>query len=432
MWKLYKLFSPIFLTIVLCTTSTLDLYSQNTLAKKISSISFHGIEKNNETYLRQFIEAKVGSFVSDSLLLEDVQRLKNIPSVGYAYYELINKESSVQIVYNIEEVKTLVPVVNFGRVKNNTWIQLGFYESNLGGKGSFLSLIYQNRDRGQHGGQLFYRTERIRGSKWGISAALNKAASLEPLYFDAETVNYEYSNYELGFTTFKQFDFRHQLEVGGTYFIERFRKSDTQFFENPTGPNLLRLPKYLSKIELTGNYLNYHYFYLYGAYWQLAYQNVYTISDQTWFQNLQFTGKYFTRIGKDGNLAFRLLAGLGTNNDSPFAPYVIDSHVNFRGVGNRTARGTAQFIINTEYRLTLLDEEKWALQIVTFLDIGTLRSPGEPLKNVLVQSQIQNYFGSGFRLIYKEFYGAVLRVDYGLNIQDITQAGAVIGFGQYF
>ena len=47
-------------------------------------------------------------------------------------------------------------------MEDNVWFQLGFYNINWQGNGSFLSAVYHNRDR-RHGGQLYYRVARIGG-----------------------------------------------------------------------------------------------------------------------------------------------------------------------------------------------------------------------------------------------------------------------------
>lgn len=409
----------------------MGLFAQINTNKKIETILFHGIEKNKESFLNQFIQSEIDAYPSDSLLLEDVQRLKNISSIGNATYTIDSTNHSLKIIFEIEEVKTFLPIVNFGGVKDNVWFQFGFYDINWQGNGSFLSAIYQNRDS-RHGGQIYYRAARIKGTEWGFSATLNKWASLEPLFFQEATVNYNYTNHEAGLTIIKQFGFRHQLEFGGIFFVEKYEKSKHQFIENATGPALLTQPKFLSKIEYTSNFLNYHFFYLKGYYWKTGLQNVYNTYDNSWFHSLQLSGKYFSRIGKKGNLGLRFQMGIATNNNSPFAPFVIDSHVNLRGVGNRIARGTAQLIINSEYRYTWRESKKWAVQTVAFLDIGAWRRPGGNLEEVFDKTQFKQFAGSGLRLIYKKIYGTVLRIDYGINIQNFNQHGIVIGFGQYF
>ena len=421
----------IFLWWLISISLTTSLLAQEHIQNKIESVSFQGIEKNKKSYLSQFIESRIGSFLSDSLLLEDVQRLKNIPGVGNANYRIDTINQSLAIIFKIEEISTLLPIVNFGGIKDNIWLQLGFHDINWQGNGSFLSAVYQNRDR-RHGGQIYYRASRIKGSEWGFSATLNKWASLEPLFFPEGTVNYNYTNHEVGLTVIKQFGFRHQIELGGTYFVEKYEKNNQPVLENPIGPDLLTQPKYLSKIEYTRNFLDYHFFYLKGLYWRISLQNVFNIEDESWFHSLQFLGKHFSRIGDKGNLAIRLQMGIATNNNSPFAPYVIDSHINLRGVGNRIARGTAQFIINAEYRSTFYETKKWAVQTVTFLDIGAWRTPGGSFGEVFSTNNSRQFAGGGLRFIYQKIYGTALRIDYGINVQNIKQRGVTIGFGQYF
>ena len=203
---------------------TMGLLAQNVETKRINSIDFQGVEKNKESYLKQFIQSTIGDAPSDSLLLEDVQRLKNLPSIGHATYDLTTANQLSEVVFHIEEVSTFLPIVNFGGVKNNLWFQVGFYELNWRGNGSFLSAVYKNRD-GQHGGQIYYRASRIKGTDWGFSASLNKWASIEPFFFSEGIVNYNYTNQELGLSVIKQFGFRNQLELGGTYFIEKHKKN---------------------------------------------------------------------------------------------------------------------------------------------------------------------------------------------------------------
>ena len=64
--------------------------------------------------------------------------------------------------------------------------------------------------------------------------------------------------------------------------------------------------------------------------------------------------------------------------------------------------------------------------------MGTWRNPGQELDSFFESTQTKQFFGGGFRFIYKEFHGAVLRIDYGFSVQDFTEGGLVIGLGQYF
>ncbi len=417
----------IFITSIACNC----LLAQGTVKNRISSIEFVGLKRTQETYLNHYIQSKVGEAVSDSLLQVDVQKLKNIAAIGNARYRIEKNNEAQKIIFEVEEVRTLLPIVNFGGIKGNLWFQIGFSDINWRGKGQFLSASYQNNDR-RHSGNIYYRVPSINGTDWGFSASLSRWASREPLFFPAGTVNYDYDNNGIGLTAIRRFGFYRNLEFGGTYFVEKYEKSTLQFLETPPGPDNLTQPKWLTKVEYSENFIDYHLFYLKGLAWRITLQDVYNTLDKNWFHSLQFQGRYYGRVGNRGNFAMRFRAAVATNNETPFAPFVVDSHVNLRGVGNRIDRGTAQLVFNAEYRQTIYKSNKWGAQVVTFSDIGTWRNPGGKLIDLFDPDQFRHFIGGGFRLIYQKIYGAVLRIDYGVDIYNTQQQGLVIGLGQYF
>lgn len=407
------------------------ILAQETGLQRIDRVEFQGLKRTQASYLKQFIQAEVGAVVDEKALQIDVQKLKNIASIGNAFYRIDTVNKQLKVIFGVEEVRTLLPIVNFGGIKGNLWFQLGFSDINWQGKGQFLSAAYQNNDR-RHSGNIYYRVPRIKATEWGFSASLSRWASREPLYFDEGTVNYDYDNTGISLTSIRRFGFYRNLEFGGTYFVEKYQKSALQFLETTPGPENLTQPKFLTKIEYSENFLDYHFFYLKGLIWRITLQDVYNTLDKTWFHSLQFQGRHFSRINEKGNIAIRLRAAIASNNETPFAPFVVDSHVNLRGVGNRIDRGTAQLVFNAEYRHTVLESPKWGAQIVGFSDLGTWRNPGGDLKDLFNPDQFRHFIGGGFRLIYQKIYGAVLRVDYGIDVYNTDQRGLVIGLGQYF
>lgn len=420
----------IVLFFVLSLTSP-HLLAQETTVSRISKIEFTGLKRTKETYLNHYIQSKVGAIISDSLLQVDVQKLKNVAAIGNASYRLEETGNGQKVIFEVAEVRTLLPIVNFGGIKGNLWFQVGFSDINWRGRGQSLSAAYQNNDR-RHAGNIYYRVPSINGTDWGFSASLSRWASREPLFFSAGTVNYDYDNNGIGLTAIRRFGFYRNLEFGGTYFVEKYQKSTLQFLERPPGPDNLTQPKWLTKIDYSENFLDYHLFYLKGLAWRITLQDVYNTLDKTWFHSLQFQGRHFTRVGDKGNFAMRLRMAIATNNETPFAPFVVDSHVNLRGVGNRIDRGTAQLVFNAEYRQTIYESNKWGAQVVTFSDLGTWRNPGGQLKDLFDTSNFRHFLGGGFRIIYQKIYGAVFRIDYGVDIYNTQQRGLVIGLGQYF
>ena len=90
------------------------------------------------------------------------------------------------------------------------------------------------------------------------------------------------------------------------------------------------------------------------------------------------------------------------------------------------------YFINRQTRKYSDKEGKVAVQLVGFSDIGAWRSPGGKLEELVSNEEARFFVGAGFRVIYKNAYNAILRVDYGIDIFDMNERGLVIGTGQYF
>ncbi|MFK8004955.1 MAG: POTRA domain-containing protein [Saprospiraceae bacterium] len=397
----------------------------------IEVIDFEGLEKTKENYLRQFLQLREGEEFVTKHLQDDIQQLWNVGTnqkVSAQVDSLANQK--IKITFQLKEKKTFLPILNFGGIKGNVWFQAGFIDFNWLGKGHQFLAFYQNTDN-RHGGQIYYRIPYLT-QKWGLAFNLLQWRSREPLFFAEGAVDYDYDNFSLGTTVIRNFGFRKRLELGAGFFREKYKKSESQMLDNPPGPDGLVQPKISSKVEYIHNFLDYHDFYLKGWAARGIWQTVFNFDDTSFFNSLILEGKKFHRFGKKGNLAVRTRLGVSTNNNSPFAPFVVDSRVNLRGSGNRIERGTAQAILNMEYRHTFLDFNNWAVQGVIFTDLGNWRRPGGELNELFGTDELRQFVGGGFRIIYKRIYDAILRLDYGVDVFDRGQRGIVIGLGQYF
>ena len=77
-------------------------------------------------------------------------------------------------------------------------------------------------------------------------------------------------------------------------------------------------------------------------------------------------------------------------------------------------------------------KKKWALQVTAFSDLGTWRNPGGSLGDLFNPDQFRLFVGGGIRIIYHRVYGAILRIDYGVDRFNTSQRGLVVGLGQFF
>ncbi len=429
-----KFLEPIFTILLLFF---LGIFSPCTISAQpaknlaLKNIEFKGLKKNKKDYLYRIINSRIGSLIDLTTIRNDVKYLNQLSGIALANFRIDTLDNKANLIFDIEEAKTLFPIVNFGGIRDNFWFQLGFTEANLFGRGNQLTAFYQNIDN-RHNINLYYRSPFIMGSRWGASFNLRRFASVEPIYFNQGVVFYDYTNNSLGGSVFYQFKSNHFLELGGTYFTEEFIKNDRHSAETTPGPNNIQEPKFLIKAIHQINEIDYHYFYQNGFFNQVNFESVFNINHNDWF-NLIFNDlKYFKRMGQRGNLALRLRLGISTNSENPFAPFVLDSYVNIRGSGNRIDRGTATVTFNAEYRHTFFEGQLLAGQLVGFSDVGTWRNPGGRLDDLIDPDNFRHFAGAGFRIIYKKAFNAALRLDYGIDIHDFNERGFVLGFGQYF
>lgn len=406
-----------------------SVYSQDGLV--LSSLEFSGLQKTKQKSLERIIDSELGVALNIEQLEEDLQVIRNRPGIAKVNYNLDTLDNKVHLEIHLEERRTLLPNLSFGGIQENIWFGIGAVDHNFRGMGELLLLEYQNNDR-RHSGQIFYRKPRVRTSRWGFSLNANKWSTLEPLFFQEGTVSYLYDNLGLGGTVIYNLSHRRQIELGATFFNERYAQAETQVLENPPGPKELSLNKLLTKFIYSRNHLDYNSFHIKGYELSFNIQNVYNFYDQSFFNSVLFQSRYFLLPRPKMNFASRVKFAISTNSPSPFAPFVADSHINLRGIGNRIDRGTAQAVINLEWRQTLFEMHSFGSQLVIFSDSGTWRNPGGSLKNLLNRNQFRQFVGLGFRLIYHKVFGATFRVDYGIDLFNLEQRTWVFGLGQYF
>ena len=423
--------SCLFLSLLILLISQIPVFGQvNDLT--ITAVEFSGLKKANEAYLRNFVETAVGQPFRPTQVQEDRQQLIRIPGIGNVTI-LVDTiaDERVSLEFAVDEQRTLLPIVGLGGVTDNFWFQLGLAEYNFRGRGQTL-LGYFMSNNGIPNGQIYYRNERVKGQPWGYAIDIRRIGAPEPLFFPEATVNYLYTNTSSGITGIRHIGFNNKIELGANFFLEEYIKDEEREFSPLPGPDQLSLRKLLVRLSYETNHLVYDYFYRGGSYWRAIGQSVYTFKDNSRFFSLFFEGIRYWRPYRTANIAVRLKTVIATNNDSPFAPFVLDSQVNIRGSGNRVDRGTAQVVVNAEYRQTVFQFSQLAGQVVGFADTGTWRKPGGELQDLVSRKNLRQFVGVGVRLINQKVFGAVLRFDYGFDVFNPGERGAVIGVGQYF
>lgn len=397
-------------------------------SQEITAIQYEGLNRTKPAYVDQFLSFGVGEQLDSAKIQRTRQQLVNLEMFSDVQYEIMESDIGVEVIFHFQELFTLLPIFSFGGISENFWLQVGASEVNLGGSGNKLTTYYQYYDRSSFAAHLTFN--RIKQTDWGLNINMIKWSTLEPLFFANQTVEYEYDNYTIGADVIRHFSFTDRVELGGAFFTEDYRKFTSGNFEG--APEKVSKKKLLGKATFVWNRVNYFYFYQDGWHNQLNIQTVQSLDGDPEFYIVFNDLKRFWRIDEKGNFSTRLRLGLSTNKISPFAPFVLDSYLNIRGVGNRVDRGTGAIILNAEYRHSFLDKEKFALQGVLFSDSGSWRNPGGDFSDFGQSENLVLFAGGGFRFIHKKIYNAILRVDYGVNLQEPATNGFVLGIGQYF
>lgn len=407
--------------VILALGVCIELYAQ----QYITAVEFSGLTKTNESFLRQYITVTAGQKHDSAQLANDRQRLLNLGILGEVEIVLVPIENNVKVNFVCREMINTLPVFALGKTEDTFWCKVGVQSLNTTGNGDKLFAYYQYYDR--HSFYLNYATDRIGNSLWGATASFIKWATVEPLTTELGVINYNYTNYTAYASAVRFLSFRESVDTGVGIFNEQFESQLTQDNELT---EIVQGNKLLSKIIFRSNHLNYNTYYVEGFYNQLNVEFIHSLDEIRNFVTVFNEFRYFKIIGKRFNWANRFRAGLATNDENPFAPFVLDSYLNIRGVGNRVDRGTGSFVINTELRYTLFDQRILAAQAVGFFDFGSWRQPGGDIHDFIQSENMRAFSGLGLRLIYKRAFDTMFRIDYGYDYN--KNAGLVIGIGQYF
>ncbi|MEC3906815.1 outer membrane protein assembly factor [Tamlana sp. 2201CG12-4] len=415
----------IFFTIALLV---LNVFSQEGM---VYDLKVQGNKRVKASFIKRISSIQSGSVLDSTILEHDIIRLKRLPSVSHAYYQVFSADGGgYNVFYNIEENFTLIPSLNVYTTNDDEFAyRLGLYEFNTLGRGIIFGGFYQKDIYSSYA--INFRAPYLFSNKLGLAINRQDLTTLEPVFFDNTSSNYKYNNDSFEVLGLYEINFDNRIEIGGNYFKEIYQY---QFgATNPNVPQELNVKKWLLKIIYEYNRLDYFYQYVSGFKSQFNFQYVTSTDDMLPDFFIGWNDFFlFKRVGERGNWASRLRFGLSSNDNTPFAPFSVDNNVNIRGVGNVIDRGTGSVVLNTEYRHSLIEKNWFVLQGNAFIDAGSWRNPGGRLSDFTKGENIKVYPGLGLRFIHKKIYNAIFRIDYGYGISKNASKGFVFGIGQYF
>ena len=406
----------------------LQMFSQEHI---VFDLKIQGNKKLKSTFIKNISTIKSGKILDSLVLEQDIIRLKRLPSVSHAYFQVFKyQEGKYNVFYNIIENFTLIPSLNIYTTNDDEFaFRVGLNEYNLLGRNIGFGVFYQHDVYDSYA--VNFRAPYLFSNKLGLAVNYQNLTTQEPVFFDNTTADYKYNNESFEILGLFEVNFKNRFELGFNYFVEDYAYKTGA--TNPNVPQELNVHKWLLKGVYEYSNLDYFYQYVSGFKSQFNFQYVTSTNDML---PDFFIGRndfyFFKRIGERGNWANRVRIGLSKNDKTPFAPFSVDNNLNVRGVGNTIDRGTGAIVYNTEYRHTLYEKNWFIMQGNAFVDSGTWRNPGGSLSDFTKSDNIKVYSGFGLRFIHKKIYNAIFRIDFGYGLTKNSTNGLVFGIGQYF
>ena len=400
--------------------------------KIIESISFDGLSKTKEIYLKKLLSINKGSPADSLLLAEDMIRLIREPAISHAYYSMVNSEKErLQLTIHIEENKTLIPALDIWQtLENELAFHLGATDHNFLGKGYTIGAFYRQNNFPGYG--VILENNNFISANNELKFIFQHRETLEPIQQEDVEALYRY-RIESAETSFgRELNLKNKVFAGIGISNEHYMYR--------SGAILSQVPQEFKTNKIIGK-IGYNYdaifpFYYFNSGWknQLILTHVWgkTISNRNTFYSIENQTVYFKRIKEFGNLGFRLKLGLAKNINTLFPPFAIDNNRNVRGSGNLIQRGSSLWAFNSEYRHGLIEKKWFVLQGNLFVDFAGIRPSGNTINNIFKPKNTHAYSGIGLRFIHKYIYNAVLRIDYGFALGSSKVKGLVFGIGQYF
>lgn len=421
------LFSLSLLIIISCN------YSTRLSGQTVRTINFEGNTKTKTKTLKRIILCEIGEQFDSTMIAEDNNKISRLSGIATSVYTVsYRNENEIDVVFNVIENFSIIPIVNLWNTDSSLAFQVGIYDVNLFGRNVVLGGYYQKNYLSSF--ELNFAAPHLFSRSFGLELNVKRLATYEPLYRNDLKVLYEFRNNSNEILLTYNANATNNFKIGASIFQENYMKLNTfDEYNSSSFPNNVILNKRLYKLNYEYNNMNYHYYFVKGVRNSFNLQVVNTVEYKTKpFIMVWNDFHWFKRIGKDGNIATRFRIGLATNTESPFAPYALDNQLNIRGIGNLVKRGTGSLVWNSEYRLELISKKWFTLQGNTFIDMGSIRNPGESIKSFTLSDNIDIHTGVGLRFIHNKIFNAILRIDYGIGITKESSNGFVLGIGQYF
>jgi len=229
--------------------------------KKVHDLKIQGNKRLKSSFIKKISTIKSGHILDSTIIEQDIIRLKRLPSVSHAYYQVFpSKENRYNVFYNIEENFTLIPSLNIYTTNDDEFAyRLGLTEFNTFGRNIALGAFYQKDIYSSFA--VNFRAPFLFTRSLGLALSYQDLTTQEPVFFDNTQADYRYNNTSFEALVLFRLNFNHRFQIGGNYFTE-----DYKYKFGATSPNVpqdYKVKKWLVKFIYKFNHLDHYYQYIF-------------------------------------------------------------------------------------------------------------------------------------------------------------------------
>tara|TARA_R100001377_G_C3185543_1_gene108390 strand:- start:547 stop:1068 length:522 start_codon:yes stop_codon:yes gene_type:complete len=159
---------------------TANIFSQENI---VSNFIIQGNKKVKPNFIKKLSTIKPGALLDSLVLEKDIIRLKRLPGISHAYYQVFySHDNQYNVYYNIEENFTIIPSANIYTSNEEALAyRIGLYEFNLFGHGLIFGGFYQKDIYNSF--SVNFRAPYLFNRKFGIALNYMDLTTLEPVFF---------------------------------------------------------------------------------------------------------------------------------------------------------------------------------------------------------------------------------------------------------
>ena len=175
----------------------LSITNINAQDAMVADLKIQGNKKIKTSFIKKISVLESGKILDSTIIENDIKRLKRLPSVSHAYFQVFPSEGNTyNVFYNIVENFTIIPSVNIYTTNDDEFAyRIGLYEFNMFGQNIAFGGFYQKDIYNSYA--INFRAPNLFSRRFGLAVNHQDLTTQEPVFFNDDIAQYKYNNNSL-------------------------------------------------------------------------------------------------------------------------------------------------------------------------------------------------------------------------------------------